>query len=252
MIYKDKKIPFPARTLISFSKLIEQLELQRNSGLSNDPELSELLESCKADLRLVDGYEEGQFDGSNEIVSKLCSTLFPDALRNNEIKGVIPPFEFRPFYVSDRFKNILSASGKSFSFDLNNFDEDQVYIFGCNTILQFYYGYPFLMTLPNIVTIATGKEEEERTYRLVMNGDLLEIAPAGEVPEFSETDWLELLNDFDNISLWKKKFPPGSWIIKGIGLVTLFDISSDQAIAKLTSRLLTSPLKNLQEIVPEM
>ncbi len=142
-------------------------------------------------------------------------------------------------------KKYFPLPDPTFSFELSNFDEDQMYIFGCNTILQFYYGYPFLMTLPNIVTIAAGKNEKEKTYRLVMNGDLLEIAPAGDVPDFKETDWLELLNDFDNIALWKQKFPPDSWIMKGIGLVTLFDISSDQAIAKLTSKLLTSPLKSL-------
>ena len=202
-----------------------------------------LLTECDNHPELLKEYHEADFDKDNELIQNLCSTLFPEVLRNNEIKGVIPPFEFRPFYVSARFSKILKDAGREdFSFDLNDFDEDLLYIYGCASILSFYYHYPFLMTLPILSTITSKETGMTRTYRIVMNGDLLEIAPSENAPPVTHDDYLELLGDFYNISLWKKKFPPNSWIFKGIGVINLFDVTQDQSIAQITTRLLINPL----------
>ena len=252
MLHQGKKIPFPAQTRISFSKLIERLKNESMLGDKKSSERDALLVCCEKNSDLLNGFGEEAFDHDNSLVKRLCSILFPEALRDNEIKGVIPPFEFRPFYLSSRFEKILKESGEDFSFDLNNFNVDQMYIFGCVTILHFYYGYPFVVALPNLVNIPLSKGGKEKTYRLVMNGDMLEIEPQESAIPIGEQDWLDLLNDFENIDLWKAKFPPNSWMMKGIGIVTLIDVTMDQHIANIKSQLLTNPLKNLQELVPEL
>lgn len=249
MVYKGKNIAFPAVPQISFFKLIEKLKTQT----PKDAFTESLLAECENHPELVTGISEEEFNKDNELIKNLCSTLFPAVLRNNEIKGIIPPFEFRPFYVSTRFARILSESGKEdFSFELNDFNEDLLYIYGCASILTFYYQYPFLMTLPILANIAVKETGSIRTYRIVMNGDLLEIAPSTNAPPISHEDYLELLSDFHNIDLWKKKFPPNSWVFKGIGIINLFDVTQDRSIAHITTRLLINPLNNLQEILPDL
>ena len=249
MIYKSKNIPFPAVPQISFFKLIEKLKAQSRKDAFSE----RLLAACDKHPELMAGIDEDNFDKDSHLIKDLCSTLFPEMLRNNEIKGVIPPFEFRPFHVSSRFAKILSESGNAdFSFELNDFNEDLLYIYGCASILTFYYHYPFLMTLPTMANIAVKETGSIRTYRIVMNGDLLEIAPSAEAPPVTHEDYLELLSDFYNINLWKKKFPPDSWIFKGIGVINLFDVTQDQSIAHITTRLLINPLHNLQEILPDL
>ena len=249
MNYKGKNIPFPAVPQISFFKLIEKLKAQA----TKDAFTENLLNECDNHPELLQGISEEDFDKNNELIRNLCSTLFPEVLRNNEIKGIIPPFEFRPFYVSERFLKILKQAGSDdFSFDLNNFDADFLYIYGCASILSFHFHYPFLMSLPILATITTNTTGITRTYRIVMNGDLLEIAPSKNAPPFSHDDYLELLGDFFNITLWKKKFPPNSWIFKGIGVINLFDVTQDQSIAHITTRLLINPLRSLQEVLPDL
>ncbi len=94
MLYKDKEILFPATTQVSFFKLIERLKKKQENNVANDFECN-LLEKIKDKPELIEGIENTYFDKDNELVKKLCSTLFPDALRTNEIKGIIPPFEFQ-------------------------------------------------------------------------------------------------------------------------------------------------------------
>lgn len=48
------------------------------------------------------------------------------------------------------------------------------------------------------------------------------------------------MDNFDNLTLWKETFPPNSWIMKGFGIVILFDVSVENALSNLKSNLLRS------------
>lgn len=247
MIYKGKQISFPAITKISFSKLIDKLKAIDSADVS----VKNMLAQVEANPEIITGITEDQFDKDDFLIKEICSTLFPDVLRNNEIKGVIPPFSFNPFYFSDRFKQILNKSNQDFSFCLNDFDDDQMYVFGCASILSFYYKYPFLLSLP-IKTSIPSDSGIVRTYRIVLNGDLLEIEPTSTASPITKQDYLDLLDNFDDIALWKKKFPPNSWLFKGIGIINLFDITQDESVANITSKLLINPLHNLKDILEDL
>ena len=215
MFLRGKKIPFPAITQVSFFKLYESLKEQERDRDSNVAEFAKnLVSEIEAHPALIEGIDSRDFDPNQEIIQRLSRVLFPDVLLSNEIKGIMPPFEFRPFYASARFKNILEASEEDFSFELNDFTEDQLYIFGCIAILGSYYKYAVPMGTPTLVDIPNKKLNTVRTYRLAMNGDLLEVIPTDKAVSISSEDFLELLDNFDDIALWKKKFPPSSWIMK--------------------------------------
>jgi hypothetical protein len=49
-----------------------------------------------------------------------------------------------------------------------------------------------------------------------------------------------LMDNYDNIALWKEKFPKESWILKGFGIVTLFNATVESAVSNLKSSLLKS------------
>ncbi|MEQ8425051.1 MAG: GAF domain-containing protein, partial [Cyclobacteriaceae bacterium] len=174
--------------------------------------------------------------------------LFPDVLLTNEIKGIMPPFEFKPFYYSSRFKNILAASEEDFTVELNDYSEEQLYIYGCVAILGSYYKYAFPMGSPTLVDIPNKKLNIIKTYRLTMNGDLMEFIPTDKAVQVSFEDYLELLDNFDNIELWKQKFPPDSWIMRGIGITNLMDVTVDQSLASITSNLLNKSAGSMDKI----
>ncbi len=239
MINRGKKIPFPAITQVSFISVLEMLEKQAKDTDENVSIFAKnlLAESAKYPM-LRDGIDSIDFDGSLEIVKRLSRVLFPDVLLSNEIKALIPPFEFAPFYTSTRFRNILEASQEDFSFELQDYSEDQLYIYGCAAILSMHYNYPFPSGLPRLVTIPNKKTAAIATYGMTMNGDLLHIIPGPNAIDITHDDYLKLLDNFENIELWKEKFPLESWIIKGIGITNLMDISVDHAISTIASNLL--------------
>ncbi len=249
MIFKGKKIPFPAITQVSFFKVIESLRKQTSDP---DPDVSafanNLLADCAKYPQLVDGINSEDFDPNLEIIQRLCRVLFPEVLLTNEIKGIMPPFEFKPFYLSTRFKNILEASEEDFSFELNDFTEDQLYIYGCIAILGSHFKYALPSGSPILVDIYNKKLDTTRTYRLAMNGDLFEMLPTDRSKDITREDYLELLDNFDDINLWREKFPPDSWIMRGIGITNLMDVTIDNSIAKITSNLLSTSVNATEKI----
>ena len=107
MYIKGKKIPFPAITQVSFFKVLESLE---KLSQDEDPIVAEFAKVLLADSEKFPELKEGigseDFDPNQEIIQRLCRTLFPDVLLTNEIKGIMPPFEFKPFYYSTRFSRL--------------------------------------------------------------------------------------------------------------------------------------------------
>src|SRR5690606_2959308 len=47
-----------------------------------------------------------------------------------------------------------------------------------------------------------------------------------------------LMDGFDDLELWKEKFPPNSWIAKGFIISNLFDSTLDHSISNLKTTLL--------------
>ncbi len=240
MIYRGKKIPFPAVTQVSFFRVLEMLEKQSEDADENVAVFAKKLLAESAQYPgLREGIDSEDFDSSQEIVKRLSRLLFPDVLLTNEIKALIPPFEFTPFYTSTRFRSIVDVSDEDFSFELQNYSEDQLYIFGCAAILSMHYQYTFPLGLPRLVTIPNKKTGSEATYRMTMNGDLLEVIQGPNAIPITNEDYLQLLDNFENIELWKEKFPPNSWIVRGIGITSLTDISVDHAVSTIASDLLS-------------
>lgn len=78
-----------------------------------------------------------------------------------------------------------------------------------------------------------------RHYRLTINADFTETIPT-EKAHFLNDDEIELLLDnYENTDLWKTKFPPGSWILKGFFIISLTDVTPDFSLSELKSNLLS-------------
>ena len=47
-----------------------------------------------------------------------------------------------------------------------------------------------------------------------------------------------MLDNYDNIALWKEKFPPNSYLFKGFVISNIFDVTDDQSISNIKSNLI--------------
>ncbi|MBL4605661.1 MAG: GAF domain-containing protein, partial [Flavobacteriaceae bacterium] len=77
-----------------------------------------------------------------------------------------------------------------------------------------------------------------------------DVKPTENAPKITEEDYKVLLDNFDNIDVWKEKFPPNSYILKGFGIINLFDVTVDETISSIRTNLLRSGddlTENLQQ-----
>ncbi|GLB48534.1 GAF domain-containing protein [Neptunitalea lumnitzerae] len=194
-----------------------------------------------------------------EPLNILLKDIFAPTLSRNEIKIASTPFQEVVLYSSDRFKNILenSAGGIGYEPEIRNMLEVDKYIFGCCAILKAYYnitvdfGRPLYYDIPD-------KNGIMRHYRITHNADFIEIFPTENAIDLTEDDISVLLNNFNDIEVWKKYFPVNSYVCKGFVISNMFDVTLDNAISELKTNLLALDkssqlfVNNFQEIFKSM
>ncbi|MEL1254318.1 GAF domain-containing protein [Flavobacterium sp. DGU38] len=232
-----KKSPF--RTIISFHKLIESLEEIALSDVNYRSDYAKaILKEIESLPELRTGIEDFNIIQNNEpLIKNLLADLFPTALTHNEIKAVTIPFQNISFNFTQRFRKILNNAGEDFDMEIRDFDEHQFYINNCCLVLSSYYkqnidfNKPFFYDIPDEKGVL-------RHYRILYNADFLEIIPTKKSIQLTQDDIDLLIDNYTDIELWRSKFPEGSWILKGFGIVSLFDATTENAISNLKSNLL--------------
>jgi hypothetical protein len=187
------------------------------------------------------------------LIKTLLGDLFPSALTKNEIKAVTIPFQHFSFNYSDRFNKILQDAVGEFDMSIRDFDQDQFYIMSCCLILNTHYNQNIEFSRPLFYDIPDS-DGILKHYRILYNADFLDILPTKKSISLTKDDIELLLDNYDNVNLWRKKFPVDSWILKGFAIVVLFDATIESAISNLKSNLLKSEAessdinKNLETI----
>ncbi|MFV8224415.1 GAF domain-containing protein [Christiangramia aquimixticola] len=248
MTHQLKEFPFDIQ--ISFHKVIEEYkkelkEVQNDisreymesmlAHVSKYPELSEGF----SDLALLEKYAEP--------IDILLDDLFPNILTNNEIKSAAVPFHNILFKTSRRLKQIINIAGENFALQFRNMDQELIYTFASIQILKSYYGHVIDVSRPLYYDIPDDNGIM-RHYRLAMNADFVEIIKKDDAPEVTQKDVDLLLQNVDDIELWKEKIPPHSYIFKGFTLINLTDVTIDDAISELKTTLLFEEVNEVEEL----
>lgn len=239
----DNQSPFQAK--ISFHKVIEILEEIAVSDVDYRAAYAKgLLKAIEPFPELRDGIESyQQIEKHYLLIKHLLSDLFPTALTTNEIKAVTIPFQNYIFNTTERLEKMLQDAGEDFEIIIRDFDDHQFYVMSCSLILNYYYGRNVDIKKPIFYDIPDANGIINH-YRILYNGDFLEIIPTEKSVPLTEEDINILIDNYDDLELWKEKFPPGSWILKGFGIMTLYDNTVESAISNLKSNLLSNKDRN--------
>ncbi|MBC9795172.1 GAF domain-containing protein [Sinomicrobium weinanense] len=237
---------------ISFHKLLDFYEEQARS----DDEFiamkaKKVLEVQKPYPELREGFsDQSLLQKYEEVIGILLQDTFTPALTNNEIKIAAIPFENIIFNSTARFRKIVREAGEGFDLKLRNMSEEHKYIMACTVILKFYYKVNINFQRPVFYDIPDANNIL-RHYRVLYNGDYLDVLPTEKAKEITEKDVEELLNSFDNLALWKEKFPPQSWILRGFGICNMYDATMDNVISELKTTLLDINAENEANFVQD-
>lgn len=229
---------FPMEIHISFEKLVDDYRVY----LKGDDALlkaraQRVIDIAEKTPQLIDGISSPEALAKLQPeVDDLLADLFSEILTNNEIKIASLPFNEGVIKASKRFTKIIADAGADFQPEISNFNHDHTYIMGCSIVLmqlghKIDFRRPFYYDIPDINGIL-------RHYRMLYNGDYISISPGPDAPEITQADVAELLDNFDNIEMWKEKIPPRSWKFKGFVLANLYDATTDVSLSDFKTSLL--------------
>lgn len=247
---KTTNMEFPLKIQVSFKKLFESYRESMDSmNESQRSRAVEILEMAEKYPILSDGFEtEDELQKYQRQVDFVLEDFFADILGTNEIRIATIPYRYIIFRSTERFKNIVKHTGDDFEAQLNNFDEDEAYIMGCAIILNVYYGYkvdfrrPFYYNIPDANGIM-------RHYKVLYNGDYIGIEKTKNAIEITSEDVALLIDNFDNLALWKEKFPPESWVFNGFVIATMYDATMDVSLSNFKANLISKDAKDEDSIV---
>ncbi|MBL85885.1 MAG: GAF domain-containing protein [Winogradskyella sp.] len=235
----NNHIESPLNVKVSFNKLLEKYELLMHSDkkavVSN---AKRVLQIAKDNPILREGFSDlSLFEKYEDEIAGILQDSFSPILTQNEIKTASIPLQDVIFNSSERFNSILKDAGEDFELEIKNLPEDHNYIIACSIILKFCYGYDLSFKRPFFYEIPD-KNGVMRYYKILYNADFIEITPNEHAPNITPEDYDQLIDNFEDLELWKSKFPPNSYDFKGFVISNIFDVTDDQSISNIKSSLL--------------
>ena len=240
----------PFEIQLSFYSVIEKLE-ETAADPSNENALraQALLEELKPFPELRNGITDvRQVTENADLLRRLLIDYFSPLLTMNEIKAVSLPYTPIIFNHTKRFLNILEAAGADFDINIRDFDQHQFYVLSCCIILNEFYGTHLDFSRPLFYDIPTA-DGITRHYRILYNADNLDIVPTEKAVSLTQADIDLLMNSYDDLDLWKEKFPQESWILKGFTIMTLYDATVENAVSLFKEKLLGLNSDGFQESI---
>lgn len=236
---KVLKKEFPLEVKIGFKKVFDHYQsvLDATTTVSKT-RANEVMAIAKEYPILSEGLTtEKELLQYKPQIDDILDDLFAPVLGKNEIKTATVPMQELVFKSTPRYDAIIAAAGKGFKMQLDKFNENISYVMACSIILNMYYGFkadfkrPFHYNIPD----AQGRI---RNYRVLYNADFITIERTKIAKEITESDYLELLENFDNIEVWKEKFPPGGYISNGFIIANFYDATTDVSLSNFKATLL--------------
>lgn len=236
-INKDTELPFKIK--LSFNSLVQEYKSLVNSKSDFVSQNAQrIIRIAEENPVLIEGFDHVElFENYKDQIDELLEPTFSPILTKNEIKVAHVPFYNYVFKSSERFKGILDTAGPDFKLQVRNLPTEQSYIIACAIILKVCYGYelnfkrPFFYDIPDADGIM-------RYYKILYNADFIEVVPSDNAIEITQEDFDQLLDNFENIELWKEKFPPNSYELKGFIISNIFDVTDDQSISNMKAALI--------------
>jgi len=243
----------PLQMLISFEKLLQQYD---NMAKSDDAFLSSrakyVLEAQAPFPELRDGFSDTKLlEKHKDVIRIILQDSFAEVLSENEIKAASLPYFDIVFNKSKRFRKILENAGKDFKPVIRNQDEGIDYIMACTVILKFHYGFSLDFSRPYFYDIPDANGIM-RHYRILYNADFIDIFPTNLAKELTQADVDKLLEDPEDLKLWKEMIPPNSFISKGFVISNMFDVTTEHTISEIKTNLISNDKRGSETFISDL
>ncbi|HVO75817.1 MAG TPA: GAF domain-containing protein [Ignavibacteriaceae bacterium] len=234
---------FPFKTELNLKYLVDYWEkdLQGSNKIR-----SALSKSVLEEVSKVPQFRESIRDLSiieehKDLLDILMSAIYPASQTEKQISASCIPFEFKAFYSSPQFKEILAPDG-SFSMSSMNIDEKQA-LFGkvlsaYRMILKEFYRVNLEVKHPIIARMRERSTGLSCYYNILFDTMFVKPVNTGNLPKITDDDLKKMLNDPRNLKLWMELIPPENFEFHGFVTYTAVDINDQEIISSLKNDLI--------------
>ncbi|MEO5905846.1 MAG: GAF domain-containing protein [Saprospiraceae bacterium] len=188
----------------------------------------------------IDDVED--FASHQSFLNDLFSTILPLKGTSISLQAVTLPFAAFPAIVAtepyqkliDPAHGIFTITEISISGDLL----DPRILYAYKLILKKFYDLDLKVDHPIIAEVYTLETGLSRYFKLIGQPLFLDVAAEGPLPIFDAQDLQRLLEKKFDEKLWSTILPPELFIFTGFTLITLMDVTTEEAIARLQRNLL--------------
>ncbi len=231
----------PIQMLISFDRLLQQYD---KMAKSDDPLLSSrakfVLETQAPYPELREGFSDVQLlEKHEDVIRVILQDSFAEVLSENEIKAASMPYFDIVFNKSKRFQKILNNAGEDFKPFIRNQDVGIDYIMASTVILKYHYGFKLDFSRPYFYDIPDA-DGIMYHYRILYNADFIDLIPTDLARDLNQADVDKLLENPEDIELWKEMIPPDSFILKGFVISNMFDVTAEHTISEIKTNLISN------------
>lgn len=229
-------VKYPFKILYSIKGLIEELE--KSNFYFGDFKV--LVDNIKMTFpHLVDGVESlDEFEQSIEQLSPIIDKVIPDPVMKNTMKAIGFPLSNKFYNATDSLKVIIDGNPTKVITSFESASADNFYKICCFLILSRYYKVNLNLKEANLLEVAS--EKGYSIYlSIIYNYEYFSLYPSDPKFELSKDQIEDLLNNYENTDLWYEYIPADSWILKGIGIATFFENTTNIAISNLKTKLLS-------------
>ncbi|MBD0287287.1 MAG: GAF domain-containing protein [Flavisolibacter sp.] len=178
-----------------------------------------------------------------EFLDHLFASLLPHQSLNNAMQAVGLPFNFQRVIVATEAFNKLVA-GKEGLIEMQFLSTlkglyDYRVLYGYKLILKKLYGLDFKVDQP--VKVASGINREtglNRYFKLVGSMQFIGVSNLAPLPYVDERILQKLLDRPFDTAEWTTLLPPEIFLFSGLSVITLVDITIEEAITRLQYNLL--------------
>ncbi len=234
---------FPFKTELNFSGIIDFWEDQAQSKnqivADNAKSVLEVIKSEPDLLKPIP--DQSVIEKHMDKVELLLSDIFSKATWEKDMKGVIAAFNVECFYETPEFNKIVNIFREAKDYVPEEQFAETIYfqIIGAYVaILENFYDFPVERHPYRVISLTDPETGLERFFHGVMNMEFVDLTLEGDLPELSEDELLELINNYRNISIWTEKLPPELFKFSGVGIVDLVEVTEQQILSRLKADLL--------------
>ena len=238
--YTIDKFPFKSR--LCFGELIKDWESKRNNPTcESDRILSErLFELLENAPEFYDPIEDlSILEKHKEITDIFLSGLLPSSRRETQLAVVSNPFNPNGFYKTPAFEEMYQKkqAGLMLSKEPEQLKSFMV-VRPSIEILNKFYGQDIQMDLPTIFTLQNPQSDLEKHYKSQLDLSYVEVKAVKPPQKISPAQINELLGNINDLELWQKYIPPENFEFRGVVVMTLVDITQEEAISRVKDILL--------------